>query len=153
MFLFCLVFVMSLCACICCLYVLCGHLLGKGWPLGSRLWCLLWVCHFPIGILGQVWSWLYRFLIFAPLLTLTIVKSDLGPNYLQKFSQTVSYILMSVTSLCQTVWVQIRPNNCQAWSGSKLFAKVSILHVLLTILSISSLPRIHDTSVNFEMQK
>ena len=38
-----------------CLYVLCGHLLGKGWTLGSRLWCLLWVCHFPIGILGQVW--------------------------------------------------------------------------------------------------
>ena len=38
-----------------CLYVLRGQLLGKGWPLGSRLWCLLWVCHFPIGILGQVW--------------------------------------------------------------------------------------------------
>ena len=38
-----------------CLFVLRGHLLGKGWPLGSRLWCLLWVCHFPIGILGQVW--------------------------------------------------------------------------------------------------
>ena len=37
------------------LHVLRGHLLGKGWPLGSRLWCLLWVCHFPIGILGQVW--------------------------------------------------------------------------------------------------
>ena len=52
------VFVLS-CVCyvfVCvCLYVLCGHLLGKGWPLGSRLWCLLWVCHFPIGILGQVW--------------------------------------------------------------------------------------------------
>ena len=52
------VFVLS---CVCyvfvrvCLYVLCGHLLGKGWPLGSRLWCLLWVCHLPIGILGQVW--------------------------------------------------------------------------------------------------
>ena len=26
-----------------------------GWPLASRLWCLLWVCHFPICILGQVW--------------------------------------------------------------------------------------------------
>ena len=38
-----------------CLYVLCGHLLGGGWPLGSRLWCLLWVCHFPIGVLGRVW--------------------------------------------------------------------------------------------------
>ena len=23
-----------------CLYVLCGHLLGNGWPLGSRMWCL-----------------------------------------------------------------------------------------------------------------
>ena len=23
-----------------CLFVPCGHLLGKGWPLGSRLWCL-----------------------------------------------------------------------------------------------------------------
>ena len=37
------VFVLS---CVChvfvrvCLYVLCGHLLGNGWPLGSRLWCL-----------------------------------------------------------------------------------------------------------------
>ena len=31
--------------------------------------------------------------------------------------------------------------------------QVSILHVLLNILSISSLPKVHDTSVNFEMQK
>ena len=37
------VFVLS---CVCfvfvrvCFYVLCGHLLGKGWPLGTRLWCL-----------------------------------------------------------------------------------------------------------------
>ena len=23
-----------------CLSVPCGHLLGKDWPLGSRLWCL-----------------------------------------------------------------------------------------------------------------
>ena len=37
------VFVLS-CVCyvfVCvCLYVHCGHLLWKGWPLGSRLWCL-----------------------------------------------------------------------------------------------------------------
>ena len=31
--------------------------------------------------------------------------------------------------------------------------QVSILHVLLNILSISSLPKVHDTSFNFEMQK
>ena len=38
-----------------CLFLPCGHLLGKGWPLGSSLWCLIVSCHFPIGILGQVW--------------------------------------------------------------------------------------------------
>ena len=32
--------------------------------------------------------------------------------------------------------------------------QVSILHVLfVNILSISSLPRVHDTSVNFEMKE
>ena len=24
-----------------CLFVPCGHLLGKGWPLGSSFWCLI----------------------------------------------------------------------------------------------------------------
>ena len=24
-----------------CLFVPCGHLLRKGWPLGSSLWCLI----------------------------------------------------------------------------------------------------------------
>ena len=54
-----------------CLYVLRGHLLGKGWPLGSRLWCLLWVCHFPIGILGQVW---YLIVSIPDLCNLTYYK-------------------------------------------------------------------------------
>ena len=54
-----------------CLYVLRGHLLGKGWPLGSRLWCLLWVCHFPIGILGQVW---YLIVSIPDLCNLTYFK-------------------------------------------------------------------------------
>ena len=62
-----------------CLYVLCGHLLGKGWPLGSRLWCLLWVCHFPIGILVRCGTWLYRFLIFAPLLTFILPAPSQSP--------------------------------------------------------------------------
>ena len=37
-----------------CLYVPCGHLLGKGWPLVCGVYLL--VCHFPIGILGQLWN-------------------------------------------------------------------------------------------------
>ena len=38
-----------------CLFVPCGHLLGKTWPLGSSLWCLIVSLSLPIGILGQVW--------------------------------------------------------------------------------------------------
>ena len=34
---FCLMFAMTLCAYV--FYVPCGHLLGKGRPIGSRLWC------------------------------------------------------------------------------------------------------------------
>ena len=43
---FCGSFVLFL-SCVCytfvhiCLLMPCGHLLGKGWPLGSRLWCLI----------------------------------------------------------------------------------------------------------------
>ena len=44
-----------------CLYVPCGHLLGKDWPLASRSWCLLFVYHFPNGILGQVWYMVLSF--------------------------------------------------------------------------------------------
>ena len=42
---FCGFFYVFVLSCVCyvfvhvCLYVHCGHLLGKGWPLGSRLWC------------------------------------------------------------------------------------------------------------------
>ena len=41
---------------------------NDNWPLGSRLWCILWVCHFPIGILGQVW---YLIVSIPDLCTLT----------------------------------------------------------------------------------
>ena len=37
---FCLVFVMLSCMSV-YWWLPCGHLLGKGWPLGSHLWCLI----------------------------------------------------------------------------------------------------------------
>ena len=89
MFLFCLVFAMSVRV---CLYVLCGHLLGKGWPLSSRLWCLLWVCHFPIGILGQVW---YLILSIPDLCTFTYFALLLVYNQILK-SASESWLFGSV---------------------------------------------------------
>ena len=58
---------LSLCARL--FIVPCGHLPGKGWHLGSRLWCLtvsLTLSHF--GILGQVW---YLIVSIPDLCTLT----------------------------------------------------------------------------------
>ena len=91
-------------SCVCCafvrvcLFVPCGHLLGKGWPLGSRLWCLLWVCYYPIGILGQVW---YLIVSIPDLCTLTYsCKIDINPLrgsafrvFMKNFSR---YNLMSI---------------------------------------------------------
>ena len=42
-----------------CLYMPCGHLLGKGWPLGSRLWCLTVSLSLPIGFWVRCGTWLY----------------------------------------------------------------------------------------------
>ena len=40
-----IIYVLRYCVCYdfvhVCLFVLSGHLLGKGWPLGSSLWCLI----------------------------------------------------------------------------------------------------------------
>ena len=42
LWIFCVFFSVMFCYALVCvsLYVPCRHLLGKGWPLGSRLWCL-----------------------------------------------------------------------------------------------------------------
>ena len=53
-----------------CLFVPCGHLLGKGWPLGLAF--VVSNCEFvtfPLVSWVRCGTWLYRFLIFAPLLT------------------------------------------------------------------------------------
>ena len=71
---FCGSFVFIYVLCLSCFRVCsllpCGHLLGNGWPLGSRLWCLIMFLsrsHVVIWVRGG--TWLYRFLIFATFLT------------------------------------------------------------------------------------
>ena len=50
---FCLSFVMPLCASVCvCHVVICWE---RADLLALVCGVLLWVCHFPIGVLGQVW--------------------------------------------------------------------------------------------------
>ena len=47
---------LSLPYCLVCFLQPCGHMLGKGRPLGSLvIYVFLCFSHFPIGVLGQVW--------------------------------------------------------------------------------------------------
>ena len=104
------VFVLS---CVCyvfvrvCLYVLCGHLLGKGWPLGSRLWCLLGVCHFPIGILGQVW---YLIVSIPDLCTLNYLGDDASITLSCKSNIYVSWST-SELRVRLTPWNRFKPSS------------------------------------------
>ena len=61
--------------CVCARLIICAlcHLLGKGWPLDSRLWFNCEFVTFPLSSLVRCGTWLYRFLIFAPLLTLVVI--------------------------------------------------------------------------------
>ena len=70
MFFFCLVFSMSLCAFIyMCFVVTCWE---RADLLALVCGVLLWVCHFPIVILGQVW---YLIVSIPDLCTLTYFSS------------------------------------------------------------------------------
>ena len=70
--------------------MLCGHLLGKGLPLVSRLWCLFVSLLLSIGILGQVW---YLIVSIPDLCTLT---------YLDTVFQNGQSII-SVTKFCKLI--------------------------------------------------
>ena len=85
---------------------------GKG--LTSWLSFVVSNCEFvtfPLVSWGRCGTWLYRFLIFTPLLILTICRTGYGFKLLMRPEY-------------QTVWFQIKPNNMSTWSESKLYAKV-----------------------------
>ena len=71
LWIFCVIYVL----CLSCFRVRsllpCGHQLGKGWPLGSCLWCLIEFLSLSYVVTWvRCGTWLYRFLIFAAFLTL-----------------------------------------------------------------------------------
>ena len=62
----CVIYVLCLSCFRVCSLLPCGHLLGKDWPLGSRLWCLiLFLSLTHVVSWGRCGTWLYRFLLFA----------------------------------------------------------------------------------------
>ena len=97
------------------LYVLRGHLLGKGWPLGSRLWCLLWVCHFPIGILGQVWYLIVSIPDLCNLTYLGLMNQHKQNNSRTYNTSKTAIFLVSQDNLCTIQPIISLDNNKEQW--------------------------------------
>ena len=80
-------------------YVPCGHLLGKGWPLGSRLWCLtvsLSLSHWYPGsgvVLDCIDSWsLHSYLLVNTWLLMEFCKlSEYNFGLLMEFCKLSEY--------------------------------------------------------------
>ena len=112
-----------------CLLIPCGHLLGKGWPLGFRLWCLivsLLLSHWYPGsgmVLDCIDSWS---LLCYLLLSIGYVNEVTGPVCLAFITcSDISYIChchMAVASILRNVRQQqnFAPTHSQLslrWCG------------------------------------
>ena len=65
-----------------CLYVPCGHLLGKSRPLGSRLWCLTMSLSLSHWVLDQVWYLIVSIPNLCTLAYFYLMGIDTGVYYL-----------------------------------------------------------------------
>ena len=88
---------------------------GKGWPLGSRLWCLLWVCHFPIGILGQVW---YLIVSIPDLCNLTYIQCFVFVMKYALGSSAPSYIFHNQHKTLNNLYIYLTDYECVKTRGS-----------------------------------
>ena len=135
-------------SCICyafvrvCLYVPCGHLLGKGCPLGSDLWCLtvsLLLSHWYLGS-GVVlycidsWSlhpyllWIWSQLVINPTIPLFnhLVRNEHSKKLMDTFTSVI-WNRYSDTFTILGLWVLglavslINESNCKLMSPEHYF--------------------------------
>ena len=126
---------MSFTFCFCYAFVrVCGHLLGKDWPLVFVCGVKFWRCHFPIWILGQVWCLIVSIPDLCPFLLLLCLVCSLqhcdqllgkGWPFVCDVSLGVFLVFFFVVFLLSDIvsWV---------WCGTRLY--------WFLIFCISSLP-------------
>ena len=123
----CVIYVLCLSCFRDCSLLPCGYLKGNGWPLGSCLWCLLWFCYFPFGILGHVW---YLIVLIPDPCCLTYFQHfspgrDTLPAASFLFNETIliDWKLLNryFCKQCRSRW---NAAECSISSGSAQFAKI-----------------------------
>ena len=107
----CVIYVLCL-SCFCsCSLLPCDHMLGKGWPLGAHLWCLI-VCLSLSNMVSLVrcGTWLYWFLIFSNFLTFILLDFSIAfdkVNHSKLLWKIHSYRIWNTTQL----WIQAFLSN------------------------------------------
>ena len=92
-----------------CLYVPCGHLLGKGWPLGSRFWCLtvsVSLSHWYPGS-GVVFDWMIPDCCTLPYFT----RLSTGQAYKEKESLNLFLGISDLGWRFATIKMHLSPGN------------------------------------------
>ena len=134
-FFFCLVFVMPLFASVyLCLMVTCWERAGL---LALVCGVKMWVCHSPLVSCVKCGTWWYRFLIFAPLLTL-IFKFFTSIFWIETFSflWCIYFTAYLFARECSNVGDFSKRNKClsayQHWNKA-----VNIIHFVKTLNEIA----------------
>ena len=101
-----------------CSLLPCGDLMGKGWPLGSRLWCLivfLSLSHVVSWVMCG--TWLYRLLIFAPFLTLMkLFNYNLRLSGIDKlYAHSFLILLLSLWGFLLYLTCTVMLGSCLVW--------------------------------------
>ena len=122
---FFLVFAMSLCASVyMCFVVTCWE---RGDLLALVCGVLLWICHLPIGILGQVW---YLIVSSSDLCTLTYFQQ--GLNCLLRQSSSSEQLIQNVLEM-----IIYDPLNGLIWHYCiQLYGKLGFIRPLISIQCI-----------------
>ena len=130
------IYVLRLSCCLVCSLLPCDHLLGKGWPFGSRLRCLIMFCHLP-----SIVSW-----VSPPVPTLwqvTVVLAAWNLHAILTFCASSNSRIQSehfVPVKCIRVphWIRLlyvlRRWFCCCWFALPLWDLVIVLCVLCVIL-------------------
>ena len=132
---FCVIYVLSLSCFRVCSLLPCGHLLRKGLPLGSCLWCLivfLSLSHVVSWVGCR--TWLYRFLVFSTFLTFIVAASDIGSPKV-----TYTYFTFNFCFLCMKYSITAWWGLMEVWKELLFFLYKNRLQSIYTSIVSCSL--------------
>ena len=129
----CVIYVLYLsCFCVCSLLP-CGHLLGKGWPHDSCLWCLIVILSlFYVVSWVSCGTWLYWFMIFVVFLTLICSLQVWRFLVIFTFCQIWSFSQTFIREVYMYV-LYVAMKKCSRWNMAVHFKIMQWEHIFVFV--------------------